>query len=549
MPADLILTNARIYTLDPAQPWARAVACGGGRVLAVGDEASMSALAAPATRRIDCGGRLLLPGLTDAHVHFLQYATRRRQVSLFGLTDPAAVRERIAAAVAAVAPGEWIVGWGWDSNRWDMPPTAALLDDLTPHNPVALARMDMHTWWANSAAMRVAGVTADTPDPVESHIARYAGGQPTGLFSEWNAIALIERHVPQPDEATLAGWLRETIAEAHRLGITGIHDQRVEHEGAQSLRLFQELRRAGELNLRVHCNVAADHLAEAARLGLRPGFGDDNLWLGHMKAFADGAMGSRTAHMLAAYEGDPHNTGIVVTPPDELWRLIVAAADSGFPLSVHAIGDRAVREVLDVMCEWTTTQGATHKLPMPQRIEHVQLIHADDLGRLADHGLVASVQPVHLHSDWRTADRVWGERARTTYAFRSLLDRGTMLAFGSDAPVAPLNPMLGIHAAVTRQDTAGEPAGGWYAAERLTVAEAIEGFTRAPAYLSGKAGRLGAVAPGYYADLVVLSQDLFAIAPATIPDTTAWLTVFDGRVVYAAEESNTAESPPLPSTV
>ena len=541
MTADLILTNARAYTLDPAQPWAAAVACGGGRVLAVGDETAISALAGPATRRIDCGGRLLLPGLTDAHVHFLQYAIRRRQVSLFGLTDPAAVRERIAAAVTAAAPGEWIVGWGWDSNRWDTPPSAALLDDLTPHNPVALARMDMHTWWANSAAMRVAGVTATTPDPIESHIGRDAAGQPTGLFSEWNAIALIERHVPQPDEATLAGRLRETIAEAHTLGITGIHDQRVELEGAQSLRLFQTLRRAGELTLRVHCNIAADHLAEAARLGLQPGFGDDNLWLGHMKAFADGAMGSRTAHMLAAYDGEPDNTGIVVTPPDELWRLIVAAAEAGFPLSVHAIGDRAVREVLDVMSEWATARGATHKLPMPQRIEHVQLIHPDDMGRLAAHGLFASVQPVHLQSDWRTADRVWDERARTAYAFRSLLDRGTVLAFGSDAPVAPLNPMLGIHAAVTRQDTAGEPAGGWYSAERLTVAEAIEGYTRAPARLSGKADRLGAIAPGFYADLVVLSQDLFAIDPTTIPTTTAWLTIFNGRVVYAAEEEETTD--------
>ena len=534
---DLLLTNARVYTVDPARPWAEAVACQGGRIVAVGRAADLDALAGPATHRIDCGGRLLLPGLTDAHVHTLQYAIRRQQLSLFGLTDLAAVRERLARAVAAATPGAWIVGWGWDSNRWDEPPTAALLDALAPHHPVALARMDMHTWWVNSRALAIAGVTAETPDPPDSAIGRDADGRPTGLFSEWNAIALIERHVPQPDAATLAGWLAETVAESNALGLTGLHDQRVEREGAASLRLFQALRRDGRLTLRVHANVAADYIAEAAQLGLQSGFGDDTLWLGHVKAFADGAMGSRTAAMLAPYEGEPGNSGIVVTPADKLWATLVAAGEAGFPMSVHAIGDRAVREVLDVMGEWATvaataTRSAPSGAPMPQRIEHVQLSHPDDLGRLAAHRIVASVQPIHLPSDWRTADRVWGERARYAYAFRSLLDRGTALAFGSDAPVAPLNPLLGIHAAVMRQDETGAPAGGWHPAERLTVAEAIEGYTLGPARLSGKADRLGSITPGKYADLVVLSDNLFAIEPEAIPETTVWLTVFDGRVVY-----------------
>ncbi len=528
---DLLLTNARVYTVDPAQPWAEAVACRDGRIVAVGRAADLDALAGPTTRRIDCGGRLLLPGLTDAHVHTLAYAIRRQQVSLFGLTDLAAVRARLARAVAAAAPGEWIVGWGWDSNRWDEQPTAALLDAIAPHHPVALARMDMHTWWVNSRALTIAGVTAETPDPPDSAIGRDATGRPTGLFSEWNAIALIERHVPQPDAATLAGWLAETVAEANALGLTGLHDQRVEREGAASLRLFQALRRDGRLTLRVHANVAADYVSEAAQLGLQSGFGDDVLWLGHVKAFADGAMGSRTAAMLAAYEGEPGNSGIVVTSADKLWATLVAAGEAGFPMSVHAIGDRAVREVLDVIGEWTASRGAT-TLSMPPRIEHVQLIHPDDLGRLAAHGIVASVQPIHLPSDWRTADRVWGKRARTAYAFRALLDRGTALAFGSDAPVAPLNPLLGVHAAVTRQDETGQPAGGWYPAERLTVAEAIEGYTLGPARLSGKGDRLGSITPGKYADMVVLSDDLFEIAPEAIPETQVWLTVFEGRVVY-----------------
>ena len=532
MTVDLILTNGRIYTLEPTRPWAGAVACRDGRIVAVGEDGDIQSLTGPGTRVINCGGRLVLPGLTDAHIHFLAYAIRRRQVSLFGLTEPAAVRERVAAAVATAAPGEWVIGWGWDSNRWDVQPTAALIDDISPQNPVALTRMDMHTWWANSRALEIAGVSAATPDPDEAHIGRYGDGRPTGLFSEWNAIALIERHIPQTDEETLLAWLEETVAESHRLGLTGIHDQRVEREGAQSLRLFQSLWRDGRLGLRVHCNIAADYLEEAARLGLEPGLGDDNLWLGHMKVFADGAMGSATAHMLAPYESQPDNTGIVVTPPDELWRLISGAAEAGFPISVHAIGDRAVREVLDVIGEWEATRGATIRLPMPQRIEHVQVMHPDDLGRLAAHQIVGSVQPIHLQSDWRTADRVWGGRARYAYAFRSLLDRGTALAFGSDAPVAPPNPMLGIYAAVTRQDDKGEPAGGWYPEERLTMAEAIAGYTLGPARLSGKADRFGSIAPGKYADLVVLSQDLFSIDPAYIPNTTTWLTVFNGRVVH-----------------
>ncbi|HMT19976.1 MAG TPA: amidohydrolase family protein, partial [Promineifilum sp.] len=253
MTADLILTHARIYTLDGARPWAEAVACRDGRILAVGSDAGIRALVGPETRVIDCGG----------------------------LTDPADVRERVAAAVAAAAPGEWVIGWGWDSYQWNTQPTAALIDDLSPDNPVVLARMDMHTWWANSRAMEQAGISAGTPDPIEASIGRYPDGRPTGLFSEWNAIDLIERHMPRPDAAALSIMLQEAIAEAHRLGLTGIHDQRVEREGAESLRLFQTLRRAGQLALRVHANVAADFLPEAVQLGLESGFGDDILWLGH----------------------------------------------------------------------------------------------------------------------------------------------------------------------------------------------------------------------------------------------------------------------------
>lgn len=533
MTADLIISNGRIYTVDPAQPWTEAVACRDGRIVAVGRQAEVIALAGRHTRHVDARGRLVLPGLTDAHVHFLQYAIRRRQLSLFGLTDFALVRKRLAAAAARAEPGQWIIGWGWDANRWDVSPTASLLDEIAPHNPVMLTRMDMHTWWVNTPVLRIAGIGRETPDPPDSVIHRDEDGRPTGLLSEWNALALLEPHVPKPDEATLAGWLEEAVAEANRLGLTGIHDQRVEREGAQSLRLFQTLRREGKLRLRVHHNIAADFLPEVARLGLQAGFGDDRLWLGHVKAFADGTMGSRTALMLEPFEGEPENRGIAVTTAADLWRLIVDAAEAGFPISVHAIGDQAVRDVLDVMGEWATTRGSGG-LSLPQRIEHVQLIHPDDLGRPAEHRITASVQPIHLQTDWRTADRVWGERARYAYAFRSLLDRGTALAFGSDAPVAPLNPLTGIYAAVTRLDEGGQPAGGWYPQERLTVAEAVAAYTMGPAQLAGQAQRQGSIAPGKWADLVILSHNLFEIAPETIPQVRVETTVFDGEIVYEA---------------
>lgn len=529
MNPNLIVHNAKIYTVDPAHPWAEAVACANGRVLAVGRNADILPLAGPDTRQIDAGGNLLLPGFTDAHVHFLQYAIRQQQVSLFGLHKFDDVRRRLQQAVAQTEPGLWIEGWGWDEYRWDVQPTAALLDEIAPHVPVVLARVDMHTWWANSAALKQAGITRHTPNPPESRIERDAEGNPTGLLREWNAIALVRQHLPRPNSATLRRWLRQAIPQVHRLGITGIHDQRVEREGRQSARLWQSLRRAGELDLRVHMNIAAEFLPEIGTLGLQPGFGDDRLWLGHIKAFADGTMGSQTALMLAPFEGSADNTGLVVTSAQQLGELAAQARRAGFSLSVHAIGDRAVRDTAHVMAEFPPDAASGQ---LPHRIEHVQIFHPDDVTLLARHGIFASMQPVHLHLDWRTAKKVWGERARTNYAFRSLLDAGTPLAFGSDAPVAPINPMLGLHAALTRQDTEGLPAGGYYPDEKILLETAIYGYTAGPAALSGKSAVQGSISPGKWADMILLNQNLFEIEPDEIQHASVGLTVFNGQVVF-----------------
>ncbi|MFQ5858447.1 MAG: amidohydrolase, partial [Anaerolineae bacterium] len=520
-----------------------------GRIVAVASNDELLDLAGPDTQIIDAGGRLVLPGLTDAHVHFLQYAIRRHEVSLFGLRDFDEVRRRVRQAVEGAEPGQWVQGWGWDEHFWGIQPTRAHLDDIAPHTPVALARMDMHTWWVNSAALKWAGITRDTPDQPESRIERDAAGEPTGLLREWNAIRLVQQYIPDPDADTLLNWLRDAMADAHRLGLTGIHDQRVKDEGRVSFRLFQALRRHDELNLRVHMNIAAEYLAEAAKLGLQPGFGDDRLWIGQVKAFADGSMGSWTALMLEPFEGEPANRGMTVTSADELWELAVQADEAGFPLSIHAIGDLAVRNVLDVLSEFRRDESDAPAGPpnefgvwyekrvktrsvLPHRIEHVQVIHPDDLAQLSRHGIIASMQPVHLLTDWPTADRVWGRRARYAYAFRSLLDHGTRLAFGSDAPVAPLNPMLGIYAAVTRQDERGEPEAGWYPEERISVAETVHGYTMGPAYAAGVQHVQGSITPGKWADMIVLSHNILEVPPAEIAETEVELTIFDGQVVY-----------------
>ena len=530
--ADMIITNGRIYTVDPARPWAEALACRDGRILAVGSSDDIRSTAGPDTKQFDASGHLILPGLVDAHVHFLQYALRRKQIALFGVSDFNQILRRVEAAVQQAQPGQWIIGWGWDENLWNIQPNAQHLDEIAPDNPVVLARMDMHTWWVNSVVLQQAQISNETVDPPESIIERDDAGSPTGLLREWNAIALVEQHIPESDSATQLSWMREALAEAHQLGLTGFHDQRVEREGKQSLRLFQELRRKGQLKHQVHANIAADFLAEIETLGLQPGFGDDLLWLGHMKAFADGTMGSRTALMLQPFANDPENLGLAVTDRDQLWELATQAAEAGFPLSVHAIGDRAVRDILDVFSELETVKLAS-SLTMPHRIEHVQLIHPDDLGRLAQHNIVASMQPVHIQTDWATADRVWGDRAQYTYAFRSLLNHGTHIAFGSDAPVAPLNPMLGICSAVTRRDAAGQPDGGWYPKEQLTVAEAVHAYTMEPAYLSGKAHLSGSLAPGKWADFILLSQNLFEIPPDAIAEITVEQTFFAGELLFS----------------
>lgn len=539
---DLILYNAQIYTVEPAQPWVQAVAIRQHYILAMGDTAEVLTLAGPATQLFDLNGKLVLPGLCDAHIHFLDWSLGQREVVLADCASKAEMLARIAQRAAASVMDAWITGQGWNESRWggNEFPTVAELDAVTgPEQPALFWRSDMHVAVVNTAAMQLAGVSAATPDPVGGVIEHASDGQPSGIFKE-SAITLITKHIPQLQGAIVDAALSDGLRQLHQWGITAIHDQRLKEsdDGLRALAAYQRLRQAQQLKLRVNCNLAAHSLPDLAALGLRSGFGDDYLRLGHIKVFADGSLGSRTAWLLAPFEkqqaDEPDNYGMSVTPPDQMARAFRQAIELGFPISVHAIGDYANRVCLDIFEELVT---AGIQPTIPNRIEHVQTIAPQDLPRLAQLGITASVQPIHVLDVMDTVERTLGARAADTYTFRSLLEHGTRLAFGSDAPVASANPFLGFHAAICRQRTERMPAPPWYGQERLSLEATIYAYTKGAAQAAGWAPVIGSIIPGKRADLIVLDRNLFelvahGVTGSEIAETQVVMTLFDGEIVY-----------------
>jgi predicted amidohydrolase YtcJ len=528
--ADRLLVNGRVYTLDAQCPRASALAIAGERILAVGGDAltgpghPLRDLLAPGGEVLDLGGRCVLPGLADSHIHFTWYALSRRALDLGGATTLDEVLALVAERARETTPGEWILGLRWDQERWPERrfPTAADLDRAAPEHPVMLRAKSGHASVANSLALRLAGITAGTPDPPGGRIGRDAEGRPDGMFFEDSAMGLIADLVPRPGPEETDSALREAFPSAWRVGLTAIHDM----DRPPAFAACQRLHARQELGLRVVKYLPADALDCALEVGLRAGLGDEWLRVGGIKVFADGALGPRTAAMLAPYEGEPGNVGVVTTDEGTLRALARKAIAGGLPLAVHAIGDRANRIVLDALAE-IGTGGLRH------RIEHVQLLHPDDMGRLARLGVVASMQPIHATQDCEMADRYWGDRCATGYAWRSLLEAGTALAFGSDCPVEDLNPFLGIHAAVTRRRIDSFPGPeGWYPEQRLTVEEAVRAYTLGAAYAAGLEDRLGSLAPGKLADLVVLGRDIFTCDPMAIAGAQVVATMIGGRFVY-----------------
>jgi len=542
MQADIILFNGRIYTLDPARPQAQAIAMADNRILAVGDDADLRPLLRPGGQAVDLGGRTIIPGLIDAHIHFGWHsvAVYRNQVDLDNVPTRAEAVARVAEAARCTPPGAWIQGGGWNKNIWPDAyptgggfPTAADLDAVAPEHPVALDDKSRHAVWVNSRALQLAGITAETEDPPGGEIARDASGQPIGILLE-TAEELVYDVIPDPDLDTFVKALRQGMAEAHRLGLTGLHDP-----GHPSvLAALQVLQAQGELDLRVLMHIPTDQLDAAIQLGLRSGLGDVYLRIGGVKLFADGALGPQTAHMVAPYEGSVDNVGIPTHTAAELQGLVARAREAGLSVAIHAIGDAANRAALDAI---ELAQGTRHKArsadapgpSLPDRIEHVQILHPDDVHRFAQLGVVASMQPIHAPSDMEMADAFWGRRCDLAYAWRSLLESDAALAFGSDCPIETLDPLAGIHAAVTRRRADGRPGpDGWIPAQRLTVAEAVHAYTLGAAHASGEAHLKGSLVPGKLADMVVLSQDIYQIDPMDILDTRVEMTIFDGRIVW-----------------
>ena len=529
---DLILCNGKLHTQDPDTPQATAVAIADGRILEVGREGDIIFRAVPGTRVVDLGGRRVLPGLVDSHFHLYGWALSRRRLSLVEAESLADLRRRVAERAAETPAGEWILGQGWNETRWPTPrkPTRADLDDVAPDHSVLLWRSDLHLAVANTRALGEAGVDADTPDPDQGRVDRDAAGNPTGVFREL-AIDLVERAVPQPSEDEAVDALGEAFGVLHRLGVTGVHDHRIMggEDGPRAFGAYQRIREAGDLALRLWMGIPGERLDEAISLGLRTGFGDDRLRVGHVKLFSDGSQGARTAWMLDPYE-DTDDAGMPLTPMDEIAAAVAKADRAGLAVAVHAIGTRANRELITVFEKHARHDGDR----VPHRIEHAQIVRPEDVARLAQLDVAASVQPIHVTDDIPLSEESIGARSRFSYPFRDMVDAGVPLAFGSDAPVADPNPLWGIHAAVTRQQRDGSPEGGWYPDQRLSVAEAVWGFTMGPAVVTGQQAALGSITPGKLADLVVLDRDIFAIDPRDIHRAQVVLTVFDGEVVYEA---------------
>ncbi len=526
MRIDAVLFNGNIRTLNAQQPQVSAMALAGNRIVTLGDDDDLLELASARARRIDLGGRTVIPGLTDAHLHMEWLSRAMQAVDLFEVPSKQEALNRVAARVTTAADGEWLQGRGWTQDLWAGEfPTAADLDAVAPANPAFFQAKSGHAAWVNSAALRAAGIGSDTPDPEGGEIVRDASGKPTGILLE-TAIDLVYDVVPQPDAETLADYIQHAQGAMLASGITGVHD----FDNPTVLRAVQILRERGDLGLRVVKQINKAWLAPALESGIRSGFGDDWIRFGSLKLFADGALGPRTALMVDPYEGQPQNTGMAVVEPDEMLELISKASAAGLASTVHAIGDLAVRRVLDVF-EQVRQQEAERGVPRDQlrhRIEHVQIIHPDDAHRLAELDIIASMQPIHATSDWEVATRYWGkERCEYAYNARMQIDQGVRVAFGSDAPVEPFDPFLGIHAAVTRQRD-GRPDGGWYPHLRLTLDEALHGFTMGAAYAAGMENRLGMLAEGYLADLLVLDRDPYAIPPEELAEVRVISTMVDG---------------------
>lgn len=526
----LILHNGRIRTMDAQHPIASALGIENGRVCCLSEDDSLAAMAEPKDQLVNLYGKTVWPGLTDAHLHLEMYATSLQLVDCETPTRQECL-ERVRLRAQSLPQGAWVLGHGWNQNNWPEGfGSAADLDAVAPHHPVYLTAKSLHASWANSPALKRAGITASTPDPEGGSIQRDARGQPTGILLE-SATGLVERILPKPGDEAVAAGLEVAQQALWQMGITSVHD----FDRRRCFNALQQLQSRDRLRLRVVKGIPLEDLDCAVALGLRGGFGNDMLRIGSVKAFADGALGPQTAAMLQPYEGNPSNSGFLLMDSEQVFEAGQKAAAAGLSMAIHAIGDRANHEVLEGYAQLRQFEAQNGIPERRHRIEHVQILHEQDMNRLFELKVIASVQPIHATSDMEMADRYWGHRSSGAYAFNSLLRSGARLAFGSDAPVESPNPFLGLHAAVTRQRPNGEPGEmGWYPEQRLELFQALQAYTTGPAFAAGTEDRQGKLVPGYFADLILLETDPFTLPPRLLHAVKPLATMVAGEWVWQA---------------
>ena len=533
--ADLIITKAKVWTVDKSNPTAQAVALLGDRIVAVGSNSDVDNWRGPNTRVIDAEGKLLLPGFNDAHVHFVNGGLALDAVQLNDATSPEEFARRIGERAKQTPKGEWIMGGDWDETKWTPAklPTKELIDPVAPETPVFVSRYDGHMSLANSIALRLAGVTAKTPDPPGGVIVRDAQGNPTGALKD-AAMDLVNKVIPPLSHDQRMKAVKRALAHAASLGVTSVQHMDPDYE---DIGAYSELLEKGGLTTRIYAAPLITQVDDQTKIGIRHAFGGPFLRIGALKAFADGSLGSATAYFFQPFDDQPNNHGILSDEmhPVSLMRDRMMKADAaGLQLCTHAIGDQAISMILDIYSEITQAHGEADRR---FRIEHAQHMAAKDFDRFARLHVIASVQPFHAIDDGRWAEgRIGHDRASRTYAFRTFLNHGVRLALGTDWDVAPLNPVLTVYAAVTRATLDGKNPSGWFPEQKLTVPETVEAYTMGSAYAEFQENEKGSITAGKLADMVLLSDDIFSVPPEKIRDVKVVKTIVGGKIVWDAVE-------------
>ena len=526
--ADKIFINAVIYTMNSQNEIANSIAVKDEKILYIGNEEDAYNYSGDKTEIIDLQGETVVPGFTDAHTHIAQMGKFIQSLNLTGTKSAQVIADNIRYYASTIPPGELIEGLGWDQNDWEVKkfPTFQILTDAAPDNPVILLRIGRSTIWVNKKTLELAGITAETPDPEGGQILRIPGSnEPSGLLRN-NAMSLVNDVRQAPSKDLKKRRIVETLSYALKLGITTLHDT---GSDSDHLEIYKELAAEGKLVPRVYAMIQDEEILKEKyfKLGPQIGLYDDYLNIRTMKFLFDGTLGSRGAALLEPYSDDPGNSGMLSMPEDELRSKITNAANHGFQVSAHAIGDRSGRLILDIYEQLTNGRENRH------RIEHSQTLSLDDIPRFKKLGVIPSMQPTHQSSDmYWVEDRLGSERLKGAYAWRKLIDAGVVIAGGSDAPVESLNPLWGIYAAVTRQDHKGFPENGWYPEERMTMEEAVKMFTSWAAYASFEEDLKGTLETGKLADFTVLSEDIFIIEPPALLKTRVLMTVIGGNITH-----------------